>query len=96
MRDLSVHFQLSEVKSFSFLELEPSGGIRQLLQLHSVQIWHFHVFQNYHPDWLGGWGWSTTNNNPISAQMSFCVSEPELSWVIIILSDKIIFTICFQ
>ena len=32
MRDLSVHFQLSEVKSFSFLELEPSGGIRHFIK----------------------------------------------------------------
>ena len=32
MRDLSDHFQLSEVKSFSFLELEPSGGIRHFIK----------------------------------------------------------------
>ena len=32
MRDLSVHFQPSEVKSFSFLELEPSG-IRHFIKM---------------------------------------------------------------
>ena len=37
MRDLSDHFQLSEVKSFSFLESEPSG-IRQGTDKH-IQDW---------------------------------------------------------